>query len=225
MRNLPLTSKSEPVQPFLQAAGYAGEILAWPEIGVAWDSPSALARMTVSAVAGHLFLVLRRVDKHLDEPGDQSSETVSTAGAPASPEQQWPRIERPEDLDRPDSVRVRVDGEHVAAWGWEAVRTAYVLRTEKLRGRLAGPLPRTVSFGAGRMDFGDYLVTRIVELLVHADDLAASVGVTPPHPPRESATLAIEVLAEGARGVYGDLEILRALTRPERTRRPAPSVY
>jgi hypothetical protein len=130
-----------------------------------------------------------------------------------------------EDLDRPDSLRVRVDGDHVAAWGWEAVLSAYTTRTEKLEGRLHGSLPSTVRFGAGVMDFAEYLVTRIVELLVHADDLAASVGLSPPGPPRDSASLAIEVLTEGARSVYGDLEILRAFTRPERSRRPVPSVY
>ncbi len=238
--NLPLTSESQTTGPFLLAAGYAGEILAWPEIGTAWDSPSALARMTVGAVAGHLYLALRAVDKHLDETPEPSSgdsatgdpETGAKPGvsparnaATAPPHQQWPRIERPEDLDRPDSLRVRVDGDHVAAWGWEAVRSAYTNRMEKLEGRLRGSLPSTVRFGAAVMDFGDYLVTRIVELLVHADDLAASVGLPPPGPPPDSVSLAIEVLTEGARSIYGDLEVLRAFTRPERSRRPIPSVY
>jgi Mycothiol maleylpyruvate isomerase N-terminal domain len=177
--------------------------------------------MSVGAVAGHLFLVLRSLDKHLDA----SREPSIPGPAPANASQQWPRIETPGDLDRPDSIRVRADGDHVAAWGWEAVRSAYVSRTEKLAGRLAGPLPAAVTFGAAPMDFGDYLVTRIVELLVHADDLAASVGLPPPQPPAEAASIAIEVLTEGARQVYGDLEVLRALTRPERTLRPVPSVY
>ena len=180
------------------------------------------------------------VDKHLDEPREPSAGGGATAGreagpkrcvspapisATAAPQQQWPRIERPEDLDRADSLRVRLDGDHVAAWGWEAVRSAYGNRMEKLDGRLAGPLPSAVRFGADLMDFRGYLVTRIVELLVHADDLAASVGIPPPRPPRDSASLAIAVLTEGARSVYGDLEVLRAFTRPERTQRPIPSVY
>ena len=75
------------------------------------------------------------------------------------------------------------------------------------------------------MDFEGYLATRIVELLVHADDLRVSVGLLPASLPADAATIAIGTLVDAARLVHGDLEVLRALTRSERTKPATLSVY
>jgi hypothetical protein len=77
----------------------------------------------------------------------------------------------------------------------------------------------------GVMDFQSYLVTRVVELLVHGDDLATSVGISSVAPPAAAATLAIELLVDAARSIHGDLAVLRSLTRSERVQPPIPSVY
>jgi hypothetical protein len=63
----------------------------------------------------------------------------------------------------------------------------------------------------------DYLATRVVELVVHADDLAVSLGVDPPPPPPAAARLAEHVLLDIARHRHGDTALLRALARRERT--------
>jgi hypothetical protein len=207
------------VDAFFEAAQYAGAALASPMVAAAWDRESALPKMTVGAVAGHMFLVVRRVDKHLDEP-----EAIGVA-TPAPHDYRWLRVEREEDLERAEHQAVRADGDHVAAWGWEAVATAYVDRVRRLRERLALRRPQTVALPNTLMDFDAYLATRVVELLVHADDLAVSVGVTPPELPPAATTIAIDVLLNAARSIHGDLEILRALTRSERVRPPVPSVY
>src|SRR5258708_252835 len=156
------------VDAFLDAARYAGDVLASPMVEAAWTRDSALPRMTVGAVAGHLFLVVRRVDKHLDEP-----EQVAI-GMPATENYRWLRVRRQEDLDRPDHRVVRADGDHVAMWGWKAVATAYADRVSKLNARLVARCPQTVVLETGLMDFPAYLATRVVELLVHADDMAGS---------------------------------------------------
>ncbi|HEV8296166.1 MAG TPA: maleylpyruvate isomerase N-terminal domain-containing protein, partial [Acidimicrobiales bacterium] len=160
------------VDAFLDATRHAGQVLTSPEVGAAWTRDSALPRMTVGTVAGHLFLVVRRVDKHLDEP-----EHVVT-GVDAIERYRWLRVERPEDLDRTDHCIVRADGDRVAAWGWSAVATAYNERARKLNVRLAARCPTSVVLETGVMDFQSYLVTRVVELLVHGDDLATSVGIS-----------------------------------------------
>ena len=206
------------VAAFLDAAGYAGDVLVLPSLAAAWEHESALPRMTVGAIAGHMFLVVRRVDKHLDEP-----DVVGTDAT--GPDYRWLRVDHEEDLDRPEHRDVRADGAHVASWGWPAVTAAYVDRVSKLRARLAVRRPRIVTVGTALMDFDAYLATRIVELLVHADDLAVSVSASQSDMPADAATIAIELLVDAARSIHGDLEILRALTRSERVRPGIPSVY
>ena len=62
----------------------------------------------------------------------------------------------------------------------------------------------------------DYLVTRLIELVVHGDDLAASLAVTPPPLNAPATGLVIATLVEVARIRHGDPAVLRALTRRER---------
>jgi len=62
---------------------------------------------------------------------------------------------------------------------------------------------------------GDYLPTRVLELVVHGDDLATSVGIDAPLP-ESAATVTIDVMLDIARAVHGDLAVVRALSRRER---------
>jgi hypothetical protein len=61
-----------------------------------------------------------------------------------------------------------------------------------------------------------YVATRVVELVVHADDLACSVGLEAT-PPQAALDVSVSTMVEAARSVHGDLAVLRALTRRERT--------
>src|ERR1700678_3375011 len=124
---------------FLSAARFGAELLRSTSMGVVWDQPSALPRMTVGDVAGHLFLVVRRVDKHLDEP-------FNTARTPAAA-MSYPRVDRPEDLDLDVHEQVRHDGRHVAEWGWPQLRQAYEDRVTKLERRLLGTIPDAITLG------------------------------------------------------------------------------
>jgi hypothetical protein len=65
------------------------------------------------------------------------------------------------------------------------------------------------------MRLDDYLETRLVELVVHDDDLATSVDV-PTELPGEALELAIDHLVAVARFRHGDLAVVRALARRER---------
>jgi hypothetical protein len=205
-------------QAFLDAARYAGAVVASPAIGKAWHGTSALERMTVGSVAGHTFLVLRRVALHLDAPAGDAGTSLAIS------QFQWLRVESEADLDAPEHRRVREDGDHVAAWGWEDVCAAYAARLEGLRGRLADPVPETVLLGERTMALDAYLGTRIVELLTHADDLAVSVGLTLDPLPEAAAGIAIGTVASGARRLHGDLQVLRTFVRPARTAGRYPSV-
>lgn len=205
------------VDAFLAAAHFVVDVIAWPEVGDAWDEPSALARMTVGDLAGHVFLVLRRVDKHLDAP--------VAPDAPRGRGWSFPRVDTEADLDLEVHVGVRDDGHHVAEWGWSDVVAACTDRLATLERRLPGEAPPHVMLGPLAIPFADYLGSRIVEVLAHADDLAVSVGRDLPAPPTAAVDAALAYLLQAARDVHGDLAVLRAFTRRERVPPGAPAVY
>lgn len=70
-------------------------------------------------------------------------------------------------------------------------------------------------FGGLVMRLDDYLQTRIVEALVHTEDLALSVGIAPPNPPGDALEIAVDHLLDVTRRRHGPAAILRALTRRE----------
>jgi hypothetical protein len=205
------------VPAFFAAADCAGEVLGDSAVGATWSEPSALARMTVGDLAGHLFLVVRRVDKHLDEGTrpSRSGRRVMT----------FPKVDRPDDLDRAVHAQVRHDGHHVATWGWPDVRNAYDARVAKLRRRLPGDAPPEILLADHAVEFCEYLASRVVELLVHMDDLAVSTGANPHYPPAGVMDAALGYLLDSARRVHGDQTVLRTFTRRERVPEGAPSIY
>ena len=202
---------------FLSATRFAGDVMRDPAIGAAWHTPSALARMTVGDVAGHLFLVVRRVEQRLDE---RPNLIVPQLGGMI-----YPRVDGPGDLDLAVHDQVRRDGRHVAERGWSPLCDAYDNRLARLASRLVGTVPAAVVLGDHGIDFGEYLASRVVEVLVHADDLMASIDATRRDPPTEAIDAAVTYLVKAARRVHGDHALLLAFTRRERVPRGVPSIY
>lgn len=66
----------------------------------------------------------------------------------------------------------------------------------------------------------EYLTTRLVELVVHADDLAVSVGVDDPAPSEDACRAVAGVLAQTAALRDGGLDAVRALAPRERHPQP-----
>ena len=194
---------------FVESAHLAAEVMRSPLVHASWDRPSTLPRMTIGGIAGHVFLVVRRVGQHLEEP--------EPAVAPRAATYTWLRVDDAADLDRSEHVTVRDDGARVAGWGWSDVVVAYDERVDRVSEQLVASPRRAVRIGDQVMAFDTYLATRVVELLVHTDDLASSVGVAPPEPPHEAASIALHSLLEAARALHGDVAMLRAFTRRERT--------
>ena len=122
------------------------------------------------------------------------------------------------DIASPLHVAVRERGEEHAAGGYEALVHQYEDELKHLKPRLAGePEDRRIRvFKDLVLLLDDYLVTRMIELIVHSDDLAVSVGLDTPEFPPVAAGLAIDALVGVALLRHGDLAVLRALTRRER---------
>lgn len=195
---------------FLDAGQVAAGLLGTPEVKAAWDAPSALPELTVRGLAGHLLRATGSVEAYLDRP-EPDDEPVSAA------EYYVQAVEEP-DLGSEVHRAIRQRGEDEAAGGFEAVRDRSNLLLERLRERLeAEPPGRKVrAYKDIVLTIDDYLVTRLIELVVHVDDLAVSVGLPSPALPPEATRLAIGELIEVARLKHGDVAVLRALTRRER---------
>ena len=120
--------------------------------------------------------------------------------------------------DDPVKQRIRDLGEQRASVGPEALAEDFDRAWQRLAVRL--PLlkadrPVTV-FDRSVLPLDQFLLTRMVELAVHIDDLAVSLGVPTPEIPDEAADLVIVTLARIARGRRGITPVLRALSRRER---------
>ena len=90
---------------------------------------------------------------------------------------------------------------------------------EELTGSLATAADRPVRiplWGPWSLLLDDLLVTRMMELAVHSDDLAVSVGTATPAPPERAVDTVIQLLSRLAVRRHGPTAVLRALSRAER---------
>jgi uncharacterized protein (TIGR03083 family) len=195
---------------FIETSAVARQLVARPEIAERWEQPSALPEFSIRGLAGHLYRATGSVEAYLDrdepdgEPIDAPTYYKEAVGEP--------------DVDSDLHRAVRERGEEAAAGGHDALLRDWDEMIGRLRRRLAAePQSRRLRvFKDLVLTLDDYLVTRLVELVVHADDLAVSVAVDPPELPRDAYTSAIWCLVDVARIKHGDVAVVRALTRRER---------
>ena len=195
---------------FFDAARVARDVIAAPEVAERWEQPSALTHWSVAGLAGHLFRALGSVDAYLDRP-EPDAEPLSAAQYYA---QVLDAIEETPSLD----ADIRRRGDEASAGGHAAMLASYDAATRRLEERLPALPPgrKLPAFHTFVLEIDQYLITRIIESVVHTDDLAVSVGIPTPAIPTETTKLAIGCLTETARIRRGDLAVLRALTRRER---------
>ncbi len=195
---------------FLDTITAVRPVIASPQVATHWDEPSALPQFSVHGLAGHLARAAFSVEAYLDGSKPESKDPVSAAAYYA--------IVLDADISSPVNAGIRQRGEEQAAAGHEHL----IAHLDRLSGRLRERLPREPDDRLMRVyadltiGLDDYLVTRIIELTVHADDLAVSVGIDPPALPPAALRIAIGTLVEVARYRHGDLAVLRALSRRER---------
>ena len=121
-------------------------------------------------------------------------------------------------ITAPIHGRIREVSATEASVGPEALATRCREVAERLATRLgAEPAERTIGALEGRrLTLDDFCRTRLIEILVHVDDLAASVSVDPPEVSAEATGDVIDVLVGIARRQHGDWGVIRALARQER---------
>ena len=199
---------------FLESAQAAVRLIEEPAVTERWEEPSALTEYTVGGLAAHLLRAVSTPLGYLDqETVDRAVDTDVAAYFLESLGD-----DDPVDSDLHRSVRRRSDD--MAASGPLALLDATQAALQSLTGRLeVEPLDRVVVvFGGAVMALDEYLETRIVELVIHADDLAESFpGVAPPMPDSAWA-IARRVVAELAARRVGDRRFVLGLSRSEGSR-------
>ncbi|WP_393083742.1 maleylpyruvate isomerase N-terminal domain-containing protein [Streptomyces sp. LN704] len=195
---------------YLDTAAQAVTLLGAPEVAASWEKPSALTDMTVGGLAGHLAYQVFSVAPAVQEPASQEAPiTLLEHYARAA----W--IDAP--LDGEANAGIRAKCEDIASEG------AQVL-LERARAALAeqrAALPvvrgdRVVFMPRWALSLDDFLVTRMMELAVHMDDLGVSVGIAAPELSAAAFDPVLTLLAGLAARRHGQAALLRALARTER---------
>jgi hypothetical protein len=217
--NRPETGSTDVRRAFLAAVDAARTLLLMSAVPRRWQAASALPEFTLRGLAGHLVRAATTVldDMRAPEP----------AGEPLPAAAYLARIPPAPALDSDLARAVRQRGEHMAAAGLPALLAALDGARAELERVLSlqPPTRRVAVLGGQVMLLDDYLLTRILELLVHTDDLAASAGLPERPLPSAALELALRHLLDVARLRHGDLAVLRAFTRRERDTHDALRIF
>ncbi|MCA2224802.1 maleylpyruvate isomerase N-terminal domain-containing protein [Nonomuraea aurantiaca] len=197
---------------YLVAASSAVALLREPAVAAAWEKPSALTEFSVAGLAAHLAHQIVRVDSLLDDGGPIGEPIPLIEHFTRSP---WVQA----GLDHESNVGIRRAGELAAADGPAALAAKAGELFDRQRVALpAQPGDKVVylPWSGWSLRFDDLLLTRLMELVVHSDDLAASVGVETPELPPSVVEPVVELLARLAVHRHGATAVIRTLSRAER---------
>jgi hypothetical protein len=208
------TLPREEVDVYLGAVDWLRGILSRAEVVESWSQPSAVAHYTVGGVAAHAVhgvLWLEQVLKDAEPVGLRRVKVPEYMGLN--------RVDGGH--DDPFGASLRSAAEAFAETGARIVAAALTVSRDELVSLLsAAPSTRAVPVirvAGAYAPLSEYLPTRILEAIVHGDDVATSVPLLQvPDPPHDAVAVCLNVCMELARARVGDLESLRAFTRVER---------
>lgn len=193
---------------FLLGANVVLEAVTDPRVVAAWDDDSVLEGQSVGSLASHLargsaWVVLEYLAADVATT-EINFETAAEYFAVL--------LDSMTDADH-ESIRQR--GADVAQAGPIQMGKKLATKLDELSASLASqPTDRLVSvYGGSVMRLDDYLWTRIVEQVVHLDDLARSLDIEPWVNPPDAESLVISCGAEIGRQRRGGAAMIRSLFR------------
>jgi hypothetical protein len=202
---------------FLLAGTSALELIGRVEVVTRWSQASALPDMSVGALAAHLGSQVLMVH------------TAVTTGEGVTQERPVPLLEHYQrvpwaraGLDDPSNVTIREGAEQAAGTGHDRLVTSVQDALRDLTTAFSTALPTglppaiRMPWWGWSLSFEDYLVTRVMEIVVHSDDLAVSVGVDPPPLPQTVLGPVLALLVGVSLQRHGQAAVVRALSRSER---------
>jgi hypothetical protein len=211
-RNATAGGASRIAEVYLDAAANAADLIASAEVAAGWNEPSALAEFAVSGLAGHLARQVTMVPGLLKHEVPRDPEIIGILDHYA----RVPWVGAA--LDDEANVAVRRSSDAEAADG----HAALVRRTAETIGELATALagqdparPVYIPWNGWALTLEDFLTSRMMEIVVHVDDLAVSVGVEPAMNV-VAEDMVLVLLARLAARRHGTAAVLRALSRKER---------
>lgn len=195
---------------FLGSSEAALGLLREPVLAERWSKPSALPDFSTGGLARHLANQITHTVTYLAAaPGDSAisvldhftGNTWVTSG-----------------VDSADNVGIRQRSEQAAAATTpEELADDVDAALRELRTVLPGQsAERIIDLGDCGLTVNDFLLTRVMELVVHADDLAVSLGTPTPPMPDHATDATIQLLSRIAAWRHGPLNVVRALARQER---------
>ncbi len=201
---------------FPEAAAIAGALVTDPAVAARWEEESACAGMTVGGLAHHL--------------ADQTRNAIGLLAAPPAADEPIPVGEHyrradwvSSGLDDEPNTSIRDESNDDASGGPETLASRVAQDLAEISGALGPSLagersPDTVfvPWQGWSLSTEDFLVTRLMEIMVHSDDLAASVGLPTPEFPEPVVRAVLGLLSEVAVDRHGQTAVLRALSRPQR---------
>jgi hypothetical protein len=197
---------------YLDAAASELGLLRDPAVASAWDEPSALREFQVSGLAGHLASQVFTVPVVL-------SADVPDA-APISLLDHYARAAwLGADVDAEANVAIRQTGDTLAAPGAAALADKVAATVNDLGPMLSDEPPDRIVYlpwASGSLRLDDFLITRMMEIAVHSDDLAASISIDAPPLPDAVLTPVLALLSRLAVRRHGQAAVLRAFSRAER---------
>lgn len=177
-----------------------------------WTDESACEGMTVGGLAHHLTDQLDSLIRlYAEAPADPAPIRVLDHYRRAP----WANT----GLDEEVNVGIRTGADGRAAAGpdqhAEHARSALAALPGSLV-RIEDGDPVLIPWQGWSLTAADLAVTRLMEMVVHSDDLAASVGLDTPRFPDEAVRLVVGLLADVAVDRHGQAAVVRTLSRPQR---------
>jgi hypothetical protein len=179
-----------------------------PALSGRWAEPSALEQWSNGGLAGHLARSAFNLERAAGQQrGQAAADDAVTYYASSAPQPASSAVGR----------RIRELGDQEAAGGAAALADRFVASVAFLRER-ALPLDAAMAVEM----FGRVLIidecaaASLLELVVHADDLAVSLGLEPVDFSDPVIDNVVLTLSRISRKRHGDLAVIRSLSRPER---------
>lgn len=197
---------------FVSACQSAFELASDPAVASAWDTESTCTGMTVGGLTHHLLGQIRHVAALVQSPPTKTP-----------PIQLLDHYDRAawasSSMDHEANASIRDAGNAAAEAGPAAVLVDFPSLLDLLPELVTTPRsPDTIliPWQGWSLTTDDFFATRSMELVVHSDDLAASVGLPTPVFPEPIVTHVAALLAGIAMRRHGQSAVIRALSRPRR---------
>lgn len=200
----------------VHAAGLISDLVIRPEVSAAWAQESACAGMTVGGLTRHLVsqpvnVAALLAPANAGGPEAAGAETIPVLEHYARAA--WVR----EDLDGEFNRSIREVSDQQAAEGPEAAVALLGRARAELESVLSEAPPTTyIPWQGWSLATDDFLVTRLMEMVVHADDLAASVDVPAPDFGASVLDPVFRLLTALSVRRHGQDALVRTLARPQR---------